>query len=201
MQRHRVPKKFRRHAIGLVAGVNVAREIPQQLRHLRVAVQAGKDVLVSGQRIKHRVMIEMMREIQPALIARVGIKIGEHFVHAAEFRVEHFLSLRFIQFRQNAFRPCRKLRLDFERRAIARITIGIAQSRKRLVQRVPRRPHAVQVKEARTYVALCHFRPLLASAFERAEITIAILVLHFFHLFDEIVRALFESRIAGRRVH
>ena len=146
-------------------------------------------------------MVEVMRKIQPAFVTGVGIKIGKHFIHAAEFSVEHLLSLRFVELQQNAFRPRRKLCLDFERGAIARVPVSIAQSRERFVQRVPGRPHAVEIKRTRANISLGYFGELLPATLEGAQIAVAILVLHFLHLFDKIVRAVFESRIAGRRVH
>ena len=69
------------------------------------------------------------------------------------------------------------------------------------MQRVPWRPHAVEIERTRANIPLGHFGELLPATLDRAQIAVAILVLHFLHLFDEIVRPLFESRIAGRRVH
>src|SRR5436190_23838039 len=63
MQSHRVPEKFRRRAVRLVAGVDVAREIANHLWHLCVSMQTRKDVLVSRRWIAHGLMIDMMREI------------------------------------------------------------------------------------------------------------------------------------------
>src|SRR5437660_474190 len=59
MQRYRVPEKFRRRAVGFITGVDVTRQIAQELRYLRVAVQARKDVFPPRQWVKHGVMIEM----------------------------------------------------------------------------------------------------------------------------------------------
>ena len=45
------------------------------------------------ERVGERVMLESVREPEPALVARVGIQVREHFVHPAVLRVEHLLHL------------------------------------------------------------------------------------------------------------
>ena len=45
------------------------------------------------ERIGERVMLEAVREPEPALVAGVGVEIREHFVHPAVLGVEHLLHL------------------------------------------------------------------------------------------------------------
>src|SRR5262249_21705882 len=165
MQRNRVPEEFRRRSVCLVSGVDVARQIANKLWHLGVTVQACQDVFVSRQWITHRLMIEMMGKIQPTLVTSVGVEVGEDLWHAAKLSVEHLLGLRFIKLRENGLGPGGKLSLDFQCCSIAGVAISVAQTCKSLVQRVPRRPHAVEIEEAGSYIAAGDFRPLLSATF------------------------------------
>src|SRR4051794_36238040 len=129
-----------------------------------------KVVLVPLERVGELVMLEAVREYEPAAIARVGIEIGEHLVHAAVLRIEHPRHLLVAHGREHALRPRRELRLDVERRLVARISIGVAKPGVRLVQGVPRRPEPVQVEAAGTNVTARYGGPRLTPSFERAEI-------------------------------
>src|SRR3989442_11201320 len=119
-------------------------------------------------------MIEMMRQIQPALVTGVCVELRQHFHHAAKLCVEHPLSLGFVELEQNPFRPGRELDLDIQRGAIAGVTISISQPGERFVQSVPRRPETVQVKEARANIATGHLVELFSASLQSAEIAVAI---------------------------
>ena len=80
--------------------------------------------------------------------------------------------------------------LDVERRLVARVAIRVAQAGERLVQRVPRRPQAVEVEAARLDLAPRDGGERLAAVLERAQVAVAVLVLHFLQLAHEIVGAL-----------
>ncbi len=74
------------------------------------------------------------------------------------------------------------------------------------MQRVPGRPHPVQVEPARPDIAGGHaledhhgVGPFAVS--DRSQVTVAPLLLHLLQLSNNVVRAFFESRITGDRVH
>src|SRR5262249_48881390 len=142
----RIPEEARGGAVTLIAGVSVARQVALNLRNLRVAVQPRQDVLPARERLQHRAMIEAGREIEPTLVARIGVEIGHHFVHSPELSVEHLLQLRLVKLGENPFGPGGVLDLYFERRAIARVAVSVAQPRVGLVQHIPWRPETVQIE-------------------------------------------------------
>ena len=194
---HRVPEKFPRFAIRRIAGIDVAHEFAQHLRDIRVAVFAGENVLVVGQRVDDGVVVEPLRELQPARIARVGIEVGQGFIEAAKLRAEHALELRVVEPAHNAFHPSGKFHRSVERRAVARLAVRIAQARKKFMLHIPRRPHAVEVKRActngslgnllKTDFAIHRVRTGAAPrriAHQRADVAIALFVLHFLVLVD-----------------
>ena len=88
-------------------------------------------------------MLETTRKAQPARIASVGVEISKNFVHTAEFGVQHFLRLRLVEVRQNAFGPLREFGFGFQRVAVAGKAISVAQASVDFVQHIPRRPQAV----------------------------------------------------------
>ena len=114
-------------------------------------------------------MLEPIRQVEPPLVAGVDVEIGEHLVHAAVLRVEHLLNLRVGERREHALGPRGELRLDGERGLVAGVAIRVAQPGVRLVQRVPRRPEAVEVERGRTNLALRDLRERLAPVLERAQ--------------------------------
>src|SRR4029077_11261471 len=71
----------------------------------------------------------------------------------------------------------------------------------RLVQRVPRRPEAVEVEGRRSDRPLRQLVEGLASPGARAEIAVAVPVLDGFQLADDIVGAFLETSIAGGGPH
>src|SRR5437868_7957154 len=100
------------------------------------------------ERIEHGAMIEAVRKIEPALITSISVEFSQRFGHTAELGAEHLLQLRFIELGENPFGPGGELDLDFERGAVARVAVSIAQAREGFVQHIPGRPEAVEVKAA-----------------------------------------------------
>ena len=49
------------------------------------------------ERLDEGAVLEGVREPQPALVAGVGVEVHQHFVHAAEFGVQHSLDLAVVQ--------------------------------------------------------------------------------------------------------
>ena len=196
-----IPEEARGGAILAVAGVGVSDRRSQDLRYLRVAMQPGKPIVAAHERVEDGAMVELVRQRQPPSIAGVGVQIREHFVHAAEFGVEHLLELSIAQARQNALGPLRELDFHVERRAVSRVSKRVAESRVRLVQGVPWRPEAVEIEGRRSDVPLRELGEGLATASERAQIAIAILVLNSLELADHVVDPLFEARFARGLPH
>ena len=119
-------------------------------------------VLVSLERHRECLMLKALRKRKPAHTAGVGVEIGENLVHTAVLCVQHFLHLRFIERRQHTLSPLGKCGFHFQRLRIAGMTIRIAQTRIRLVQRVPRRPESVQIETAGLDLASGHSRERFA---------------------------------------
>ena len=146
-------------------------------------------------------MLELVREIEPALVAGVGEQIRHHLVHAAELAGQHALDGRIVHRRQIRLGPAAELDGDVERGLVAGVAIGIAQAGERLVQRVPRRPQAVEIEVRRLDVALRDLGERFLHSGQRAREAVAVGVLAGLDLGDEVVGALLEARIAGGRVH
>src|ERR1044072_8038437 len=138
-----VPKELGRRAFRLLAGVNVLHQHSEHLRNLRVAMLSGEFIFAALEGIEKGVVIEAMREIQPALITSVGIELCQHLVHAPEFRVEHLLSLFGSELQKDRLGPGGKPRLELERGAVAGVLISVSQTGESFVQRVPGRPETV----------------------------------------------------------
>ena len=114
-----IPEEGRRRPVVTIAGVRVADRRPEELRHLRVAVQAVQPILAVRERVEHRAVIELVREREPAAIAGIRVQIRQHLVHPAELGVEHLLQLRVAERGEHALGPRRELHLDVQRRAVA----------------------------------------------------------------------------------
>ena len=133
MADHAIPEERRGDDIVHVAGRVIAYRRTDQFRDLTVAVFAREIVLVALERCGEGVMLEAMREGEPARITCVDVEIVEDFIHAAMLGVEHQLHLRLAERRQHAFRPGGVARFDGERSCVPRVAPGIAQTGVRLV--------------------------------------------------------------------
>jgi hypothetical protein len=69
---HAVPEEARRHEVGRVARVGKPVRRTDELGHLGVAVRAGQVVLVALERPDERLVLELVGQAEPALVARVG---------------------------------------------------------------------------------------------------------------------------------
>ena len=196
-----IPEERRRFDVGGVAGVAVTHRGAHELRDLTVAVLAVEVVLMALEGVGESAMFESDREIEPALIAGVGIEIGEHFVHPTMLGEQHLLHLRVTHRREHRLGPFRVLDLDVERGGVPRVAIRVAQAGEGLVQGVPRGPEAVEIEATGADVTLGDGREGLASPFECAEVAVAVLVLHFLEFADEVVGARLVARVAGGREH
>ena len=174
----RVPEEPGCQKIGGAAGVDVALHGAEQLGNLRVRMLATEVVLMALERLDEGAVLEGMREPQPALVTGVGVQIDQHLVHAAELGVQHSLYLAVVQGRQRPIGPAGKLRLDGERRPVTCVAVRVAQARERLVQGIPGRPQPVQVEGRRLDLAPRQSGEGLSPAFQGAQVTIAVLVLH-----------------------
>ena len=201
MLRHLIPEETRGQEIGRGAGVDEALHRSEQLGDLGVAVRTAQVVLVALQRLDERPVLELVREPEPALVTRVGVQVGHHFVHAAEFGIQHVLDLRVVEPRENPLRPRRELDLDGERGGVTRVAVRVAQARVHLVQGVPRGPFPVQVEGSGADFAAGEGRERLAPSLERREVAVAVGVLHGREFPDDVCRALFEPGVAGGRPH
>ena len=120
-------------------------------------MQAGQTILAARERIDDRVVLELVRQRQPAPVAGVGVEIGQHLVHAAELGVRASAgSARRSSGASMLSAHAANFDLDVERRAVAGVAVRVAQAGEGLVQRVPRRPQAVQVEAAERMLPLRH---------------------------------------------
>src|SRR5262249_30858288 len=123
MLRYAIPEEGRGREVAWVFRIRVPRRGPDQFGDLAVAVLSGKNVLVALERVGELVMLEAIREIEPPLVARVDVEVGQHLVHAAVLGVEHFGNLHVAERLEHAFGPRGELRLDVERRLVPSVAI------------------------------------------------------------------------------
>ena len=93
----RVPEEARCLAVGLAARGDKARQRSEQLGNLRIAVLAGQNILAPRKRIDNDVVLEAVGKREPTFLRRIRVQVGQNFIHAAEFRIEHALGLRLVQ--------------------------------------------------------------------------------------------------------
>ena len=141
-----VPEEARGHQVGRVAGQGEAVRRADELGHRGVPVLAGEVVLMVLERLDEGAMLELVREVQPALVTSVGVEVDHDLVHAAELGVHHVLELSVGQPGEDALGPLREGDLHVQRRTVAGEPVGVPQAGVGLVERVPGRPFAVQVE-------------------------------------------------------
>src|SRR4029079_19123271 len=115
-------------------------------RDLTVDVLAREVVLMPGERIREGMVLEAAREGEPARVATVDGKVGEHFIHAAMLGIEHLCNLRSIEGREDACCPLGEANLDLQCLATPDVPIGVAEAGEGLVQGVPGRPEPVEIE-------------------------------------------------------
>ena len=158
------------------------------------------------QRFGECAVFELVGQSQPSRVAGIGVEVGQDLVHAAKLGIEHALHLRVTHPAHDALGPLGELDFEFQRRPVAGEAIGVAQAGEGLVQRVPGRPHAVQVEAAGADVTLGNsleddgaVGPLLVG--DGAQVAVATLVLDLLEFFDQVIGALLEARVAGGGIH
>ena len=198
---HAIPEEPRGEQIGGRVRVQKAGGRAEDLGDLRVGVRAGEVVLMAFERLEERAVLELVGERKPTRVARVGIQVAQHLIHAAELGVHHVLQLRVVQPGEDALGPGGELDLDSERRAVSGVTICVAQSGVRLVQRVPGRPLSVQIECGGANFTPSQLAEGLLPSFQRAQVAIAVRVLDFFQLPHDVIRPLLEARVARGGPH
>src|SRR6185437_10455549 len=145
-------------------------------------------------------MLVLVRELEPARVVGVGVKICEHFIHAAEFRRQHFLNLIAIEIGENAFRPAGELDLDVEGLLVSSQMVGIAQTGEELVLDIPGRPEAVKVEAAGSNLTLAEI--LIANLASHAlrillstDVAVTLRFLNLRKLRNHVVYALLEAHV------
>ena len=81
------------HEIAGVSHVCITSRGADQLRDLTVAVLPVQVILVPFERVGELVVLEAIRQVEPAAIARVRVEVREDLVHPAMLGVEHPLKL------------------------------------------------------------------------------------------------------------
>ena len=88
------PEVFGDVAVAVLAGQLVASSRADDLRDLRVDVQALQLVPVLGERIEERRLREPVAELEILFLAGGGREVVEHLVHSAVLDLEHALPVR-----------------------------------------------------------------------------------------------------------
>ena len=70
---HFVPEELRGLAVGFIAGIDVSLQFAQHFGNVRIGVLAGKNVLSVCKWIHYGAVLELVRELQPAPIAGIGV--------------------------------------------------------------------------------------------------------------------------------
>ena len=153
------------------------------------------------ERRREGLVLEALRQQKPAHASGVGVEISKDLVHAAVLCIQHPLHLRLIQRRQHALGPFSKRRLDFQRQRVGGVTIRIAQSGVGLVQRIPRRPEAIQIETAGLDLAFGQSCERVTKSFQRANVSVAVFALHDFQFAHDVVGSGLEPHVAGGLVH
>ena len=127
----RLPEEARGAAIALLARQLVEPLEADDLRDLRVGVQAVERVAPFGERREQRLVAEAAGERQVLRVAGQRRDVGEHLVHAAVLGAEHALELLVGHRRCRRGRPVRELRQHVERRGAAGVQVRVAQAARR----------------------------------------------------------------------
>ena len=196
-----IPEERCREQVVNVTRVFIAHGGSDQFRNLTVAVFAGEVVFVAPERRGECLVLESLRQLQPASIFCVDVQVDEHLVHAAMLGVEHLLHLQIIKRCDDLLGPHRKSRFDFQRERISGVAVCIAQTGERFVQCVPRRPETVEIEAARHDLAFRQTCERFTQPFQRADVPVAVLPLHLVEFAHDIVSALFEARVTRRPEH
>src|SRR5205823_2419585 len=106
-----------------------------------------------------------------------------------------------VELGDDALHPTREFDFYIQRRAIAGITIGVAESRENFVLDIPRRPQAIQIKSAGADNSLAellesHLSIHALIVQERAQVAIPLRILNRFQLTHDIIGAFFEPGVA-----
>jgi hypothetical protein len=196
-----LPEELGRAQVVGLARVAVAHGGRDQLGYVRVSVQAGEVVLLPRQGIQHGVVVEAVREDQPAPLAGVGVEVRQHLGHASVLGGEHRLHLRVVQLREDTLGPGAGLEAHLEGDAIARVAVGVAQAGHRLVEHVPGDPQAVEIERSGPDVALAICAKHSRAPFWAKRKPSPCLSWTSFSSAHDVVGALLEPRLAGGRPH
>ena len=171
--------------------------VPDDLRDLRVGVQAGQVVLALQQRIQDQPVGKAPCQLQIALVAGDGGDVGEHFVHAAVLGDQHLLDLRVAQVRHETSGPVRPGDQHVARLLAAGVEPGIAQAGENLVQVVPGHPGAVQAEQLGLDLSVGDLLPDLLTVRHAAEVTVAVGILRALQFGQHVVQPLADVFPSG----
>ena len=90
--------------------------------------------------IKHRLVIDPLRQREPARVFRQRVKFGQGLIDAAMFAAQHVLRLIVVEARENAFDvACQTFRHGNRLLRMA-IAVGVEETSEEFVPVVKRRP-------------------------------------------------------------
>ena len=135
---HRFPKKG---SNGLVAGI--AREFiltsaANGFGYVGIGVFAGQGINFFGKWLHHKIIVELVGEVQVFFFSGKSVHVGQNFVHAAVFTFQHFLALDIVEFVYHRGCPVGHSFEHLQGLIVVGIKVGIGQSGHYFVDGVPR---------------------------------------------------------------
>ena len=169
-------------------------------------MQIGQLILLRDEWIEHLAIIDPLGEAQPALVAGARVHFGEAFVQPAIFARQHLLHLRIVECSEHPVEIAAKTQCHRHRLVVAAQRLNVEQSGEKFVDRIKRRPRAIQIEPTRADVTAHDFGKnllaidngaVLALALKRADIAGSALFLRDGEFIDDIIRALARLHIAS----
>ena len=164
--------------------------------HLRIRMHVRQVIVPLRHRVQKPLMRPLLCSIQILFVFREVIGIGIDFGHAAMFRAEHLLHLGIVEAVRNCNAPVAKFEEHRLCVLVARINVGVTQTRKKFVDIVPRHPIAV----LRTRIAVFHLEPHRFAVRHAADVTheiriLGILVLNRLELRQDVFETFLDLNI------
>ena len=201
---HEVPE-IRRHRAGLgVARHLVGAGLADHLRDLGVGMLADQVVMpVREERVEDGLVIEASRRFQVARVSGEPVDFDQHVHHPAVLDLEHGLVLLRREPGRDRARPVGEPKRHVARLGVAGQHPSVLEAVQDLVLGVPGHPRAalevvraLQVHDAVADVA----QRLELEGLEGPDVAVAVAVLAKRQLGHDVVDALLEAQVAGRRV-
>ena len=147
-------------------------------------------------------VLELVREVEPAPVPGVGVEVHHDLVHARRTRCRACVWIC-ASSRPERIPSAHAANSSSTSSAVpvARVAVGVPEPGEGLVQRVPGRPLAVEVERRRADLSLGQLTEAPAAALQSHQVSVAVGVLHVLQLVHDVVRPLLEALVAPGGVH